>query len=236
MRYGYFMASKGIIGIGVIVVIIIIAGAFLLLSNKSGSNTTTTAVSNSNGSAVKSTVITVKPTNATTTSAVNTSSNTSTVSTSSNSVYLSQSQIQSLLGVEGNYSITSYVGAAFAAKLNESKANTTSTANYTYLQNGTGEWGVVYENTTSHVAFLEELIKSTTPKIGLKFFQSTGIKFNVTNATLNGLTYNFESTGAPFNSTGLLGYKGDYMAYVVVVGKQIPQTELTSVIASDIPS
>ena len=213
-----------------IVVIVIIAGAFLLLSNKGSSNITTTVVSNSNGSAAKSTIITVEPTNATTTL------NTSTVSTSSNSVYLSQSQVISLFGVGGNYSVKSYVGAAFTAELNSQKANTTSTVNYTYLENGTGEWGVVYENKTLHVALIEQVIESTTPKIALKFFQTTGAKFNVTNATVNGLTYNFVSTGAPFNSTGLIGYKGDYVVYVLGIGKQISQSAIATAIATEIPS
>ena len=237
-----FMKSKGIIGIGVISIVVIIAGAFLLLNNKRTSNATTVVSNNSSGAA-KSTVIANTSSSKTSNLTTNTSTvNTSTVQNSSSSVVLSNNQMQTLLGVSGNYSITTTTGSAFAAQLNKSIANTTNTYStyYNYLKNGTEEWNVIYKNTTSsgNISSIEEIIvKSTTPKIALKFFGLLGSKYNVTNATMNGLTYNYASSvSGQFSFTALEGYKGDYATIVLVSGKQIAQTELASAVTSDIPS
>lgn len=225
-----------------IIIVVIIAGAFLLLNNKSTSNATTVVSNNSSGAA-KSTVIANTSSSKTSNLTTNTSTvNTSTVQNSSSSVVLSNNQMQTLLGVSGNYSIISLTGSAFAAQLNKSIANTTNpySTYYNYLKNGTGEWNVIYKNTTSsgNISSIEEIIvKSTTPKIALKFFEILGTKFNVTNATMNGLTYNYASSVSGESSfTALEGYKGDYASVVLVSGKQIAQTELASAVTSDIPS
>lgn len=221
------MASKGIIGIGIVIIIVVIAGAFLLVGNK-GTLNNAKVVSNNNSTTVNNVVTSVGQGPSTI--------STTTVGTGSGSVYLSQGQFENLSGMTGRYNVTSYVGAAFAKKLNESKANTTLTVNYTYLQNATGEWTILYQNQTNHIGFSEIVIETTSPKIALKFFSGTfASKYNITNATMNGMVYNYIGTNAPYNSSVLLGYKGNYMTMFLVIGKEIPASELASAIASDIP-
>ena len=152
---------------------------------------------------------------------------------------MSKSTAGALTGYSGSnatYNVT-YMNASKAqAALNGGAAPPGVVANIT------GEWVMRYGGVGANVGIFQITIGSKAPQAlydaALDSAAQSGEKFNVTNATADGMTYSYISnstniSNSTVHSLILLGYKGGYATFVTLAGNATatPQTVVADVAA-----
>lgn len=227
--------------IGVIIAVVIVAVAAVALSNHGTINSTTTAQTTS--------VTTTGSATTSTSGGGNQYSAGYTNATCGPGNYcLSRSEMASTVGgTGGNYSAIyaskqTYFASIFAAA--GSNANQTAVFN-----NITGMYLATYNqsNTTSATGAgsvtLEFIFQGAHAQwIYRNLIRNESSGWNVTNATLNGLTYSYSGAsvsgygGSPgFASTYFVGYKNQGAVMLLSLGAKLDQTKLATAVAGDIP-
>jgi hypothetical protein len=104
------------------------------------------------------------------------------------------------------------------------------------VANITGEWVMRYGGVGANVGIFQITIGSKVPQAlydaALDSAAHNGEKFNVTNATADGMTYSYISNST-VHSLILLGYKGGYATFVTLAGNATatPQTVVADLAA-----
>ncbi|MDE1851813.1 MAG: hypothetical protein KGH69_03965 [Candidatus Micrarchaeota archaeon] len=159
---------------------------------------------------------------------------------------VSNSEAVSLIGSGGNYQ-SGYL-PDFASSM--AKAEAVSGGNYSdyvYTNNITSLYVVVYNFTPTNSSpqaylkaksLIETVFVSPHPKAlyDYNLNQSFGY-FNVTNATLNGLTYSYLGSNGQygFSSSELIGYKNGEFVSFISPNAYIDPTTLATVVSKDMP-
>ncbi len=230
------MASNDIfIVIGTILILVIIAGTFLVIGNKpqqSGATATISVSTNTNVSNKSSTVTTINTTQ--------TVQGSNSIPTSN--AYLTKTQFEQFAGSNGTYSSKVYLGS------NISSIYGGALLNSTYTKFNITQASLTYYNITTYSANnalialsnIEFVINTNTPNTFMDLIKSrpsfSYIKFNVTNITENGMTYDYAGVGNSFKGQGLTllyGYNSNHVV-MFISGQYISQQELAAAISSDL--
>ncbi len=149
---------------------------------------------------------------------------------------LSKSELEAMVGPVTGYNATSTTNPGAIAVLVGAKG-----VNSSILSGNVTEIWVVGANTTSTsppMAVLELVYQSpVAQKIYASLLTNSGIAmYNVTNSTLNGLTYSYSGAQSQYGSGAtLFGYKGNEIVYFWSIGKYVDAQTLATAIASDMP-
>ncbi len=229
----------------IVVVIVLVAGAALMLSHGPSGGGATTSVSGSGstgiGSGAGGSGAAGSGSSSGTGNSGGASGSGSATSGNPGQVYLSQNQYAALLGTGGAYNSSGEQNAsALGAYMNYIGKSNSSAA---FLNNVTAAWEVGYTmNSSSSKAISLELVfqASNAKAIYTQLMNSSRSgSYNVTNATLNGMTYDYVGfPGTAYfagGSTALIGYKDNYVVFFYSLGGYASQSALASDISGDLP-
>ncbi len=176
---------------------------------------------------------------ASTTSTVNTT-------TSINPVYklsgpaISRGELENLFG-PGVYVSTGNENASIYGSLLFPQAGESGTNSSFLSGNVSAYWSVLY-NITSPSVFvnntyispfvLEQLFRAANPSF--VYSQMLGGALNVTNATLDGLTYSYRVSSMLNGTIYVAGYKGDYVVTLYAFGKSANLDSIVTTISNDL--
>ena len=210
----------------IIVVIIVVAGAALLLSGKPSTNNTTSTLGT------------------TSTSGTGSGGNPSGSGPNSGTGggpgqwYMSRSEISALTASGGNYSTLALTSANASFRYYMSLYSKNSSFFY---NNVTGLYWMSYDLASTNASIIEVIWQS--PKAQFLFSKLTANQtssYNVTNVTSGGLTYdyselNLTSSGYSAKESVLVGWKDQGFVEIIAIGAVLPQAQLASTVAGDIP-
>ena len=139
---------------------------------------------------------------------------------------MNQSEVISLFGPSGTY--RSYI-----------TTDPKTIYNLTNDSSITEAWVVVYGNTTPKSTLLEGVFRIQNPKVKydqILYSEASHITYNVTNATVNGMTYSAFSYPSNGTFLSLVGYKNNELTQIIYVGSHAPSiADLASAISVDMP-
>ena len=211
--------------IGIIVAILIVAGAVYWLSTSHGTSSkyTTTA-----GSGY-------------TTTALSNGSSSGQYGGGPGQWIMSKSEISGLTASGGAYNSSGTINSTMLAYYSDLYVSNQS--GY-FAHNVTGFWFMAYDlngTKNNNASVIEWVFSSPNAKsLYTKEVRNNTSEYNVTNATVDGLTYSYEGLNESINGyylreTVLVGYKDQGIAYVLDAGGYIPRTQLATTVAGDIP-
>ncbi len=236
--------------VGIIIVIAVIGVAAVMLTGSGAAKTTITTtiattlspttVLPTTGSPTTVSPTTVSPTTVLPTTVSPTTVSPTTVSpttvspitVSGSQVLLTQNQFSALVGSGGRYNLISYANyTSIYAQYSKSAS--------VFTNNVTAAWGVWYNITSSNATSMEIVLQSpNAAKVLYNYWINhlSSFSYNVTNVNINGLTYSYYALQNPYYSmTYLVGYKDSYVVVFTSMKNTVPQAQLASTIAGDLP-
>ena len=149
--------------------------------------------------------------------------------------YMSESEVSALVGSGGVYNASGNANASIVATYVDQYDKNNSGI---FTNNVTAMWIMSYDlnqskNNTQGI--LEMVFQSPVAATLYAKSVSNSTSYNVTNAAVNGLKYSYASSSAFFKASTLTGYKDNYMVDVIDIGGVMPQAQLASTVAADLP-
>lgn len=231
--------------IGIIIALVVVVGAVVVLTSHPSSSNNTSSVSSSNGSGAGGSPNGSGGYGSTSAASTTISSSggggVTSMSGGPGQWVMSNSEVSAMAGSGGAYNATGYSNSTYFARYwsmyyaNESDV---------FAGNVTGFYIMSYtvNSSTYKHAIIEFIFQS--PKAQFLYHSitknMTSTNWNVTNATTNGLTYDYVGASGSYGgyyigSTMLMGWKNQGLVEVIDLGGQLPQAQLASTVAGDIP-
>ena len=215
--------------IGIIIALVVVVGAAVVLTSHPSTSNSTSTVSSAGGSTVATTSIG---------SSSSGSGPNSGTGGGPGQWYMSRSEISALTASGGNYSTLALTeaNASFRYYMDLYSKNSSF-----FYNNVTGLYWMSYDLANVNASIIEVIWQS--PKAQELFSKSTANQtssYNVTNVTSGGLTYdyselNLTSSGYSAKESVLVGWKNQGFVEIIAIGAVLPQAQLASTVAGDIP-
>ncbi len=249
---------------GGIVLIILIAGAFVLLNNKAatgGNNNggvSTTAASSTASSSTTTPSSSSVP-SSTTTPVSSTTTPSSSGQLGPTQTYINQQQASRIVPPPTNqnssssYNVTVYNSTSptnVSTFLSGGYISSNASVNQAFAQNITSAWLATYvaqgsyNGTTNASVMIDTIYKSANPKSTYAALFSLGLppefsNYNVTNQSINGLTYSYVSARDKFAGNAqrayLVTFRGNYVSTVDIIGSNLNASAaaVAAIVAND---